>query len=116
MPKTLNIERVPKGQRYYFITLDFDSNLIVSNDIEPYTTADQYADAGNYFPDWDKAQDVADKLNELRRKLTGDLPKNVKKIKTTDPNRDRTPQGSRRTEAMCPGYLTAFSGEAGAAE
>ena len=79
MPETLNVKRVPKGQRYYYITLDFDSNLIVSNDIEPYTTADKYADAGNYFFDWDSAQAVADSLNELRRKLSANLSKNIKK-------------------------------------
>jgi len=70
--KTLNVKRVQKGKKYYYLEFDFDSNLIVSNDIEPYTTADKYADAGNYFADFEIALTAANLLNELRRKLSAE--------------------------------------------
>ena len=69
-----NIKRAGKGRRYYYLEPDAGGELSSFNmGVEPITSADRHAAAGNYFLDKKKAQAAADALNELRRKLSTEI-------------------------------------------
>lgn len=61
------LERVPKGENYFMVIVDFaNGKAIVDNIREAYDDVDNsHYDSNNYFKTRERAQEVADKINFL---------------------------------------------------